>query len=100
MWAALRSLGRSGVADLAERLCWHACTFAAGIAGIEGATVLDDVVFTQVCAEFGDDERTDRVLARFARRRHGLDQRLHLARPACHAHLGEQLVDDRRPTTT
>ncbi|MFJ9575700.1 pyridoxal phosphate-dependent decarboxylase family protein [Streptomyces sp. NPDC101191] len=64
VWAALRSLGRSGVADLVERLCRHAASFAAGIAAVEGATVLNDVVFTQVCAEFGDDERTDRVLAR------------------------------------
>ncbi|MGW7452696.1 pyridoxal phosphate-dependent decarboxylase family protein [Streptomyces sp. NPDC054787] len=64
VWAALRSLGRSGVADLVERLCRHARAFADGIAGIEGASVLNDVVFTQVCAEFGDDERTERVLAR------------------------------------
>ncbi|MFK0044286.1 pyridoxal phosphate-dependent decarboxylase family protein [Streptomyces sp. NPDC090741] len=64
VWAALRSLGRSGVADLVERLCRHAGAFATGIAGIDGATVLNDVVFTQVCAEFGSDERTERVLAR------------------------------------
>ncbi|WP_030293403.1 pyridoxal phosphate-dependent decarboxylase family protein [Streptomyces katrae] len=64
VWAALRSLGRSGVADLVERLCRNASAFAAGIAGIDGATVLNDVVFTQVCAEFGDEERTERVLTR------------------------------------
>ncbi|MFD5411363.1 pyridoxal phosphate-dependent decarboxylase family protein [Streptomyces nojiriensis] len=64
VWAALRSLGRQGVADLVDRLCRHARAFAAGISAIEGATVLNDVVFTQVCAEFGGDERTDRVLAR------------------------------------
>ncbi|MFF5933020.1 pyridoxal phosphate-dependent decarboxylase family protein [Streptomyces sp. NPDC012508] len=64
VWAALRSLGRSGVADLVERLCRHASAFAAGIAAIDGATVLNDVVFTQVCAEFGDDGRTERVLTR------------------------------------
>ncbi|MDD9375535.1 pyridoxal-dependent decarboxylase [Streptomyces sp. ZAF1911] len=64
VWAVLRSLGRSGVADLVERLCGHAAAFAAGIAGTDGATVLNDVVFTQVCAEFGDDARTERVLAR------------------------------------
>ncbi|MFD9165610.1 pyridoxal phosphate-dependent decarboxylase family protein, partial [Streptomyces sp. NPDC059558] len=64
VWAALRSLGRSGVADLVDRLCRHARTFATGIRAIDGATVLNDVVFTQVCAEFGDDERTDRVLDR------------------------------------
>ncbi|MFI8961766.1 pyridoxal phosphate-dependent decarboxylase family protein [Streptomyces sp. NPDC053493] len=64
VWAALRSLGRSGVAGLVDRLCRHATAFASGIAGIDGATVLNDVVFTQVCAEFGDDARTERVLAR------------------------------------
>ncbi|MFE9629628.1 pyridoxal phosphate-dependent decarboxylase family protein [Streptomyces sp. NPDC006463] len=64
VWAALRSLGRSGVADLVDRLCRHASAFATGIAGIDGATVLNDVVFTQVCAEFGNDERTERVIAR------------------------------------
>ncbi|MFC9292544.1 pyridoxal phosphate-dependent decarboxylase family protein [Streptomyces sp. NPDC057011] len=64
VWAALRSLGRSGVADLVDRLCRHAAAFAAGLAGTEGATVLNDVVFTQICAGFGDDERTERVLAR------------------------------------
>jgi glutamate/tyrosine decarboxylase-like PLP-dependent enzyme len=65
VWAALRSLGRSGVAELVERLCGHhASTFASGLAEIDGATVLNDVVFTQVCAEFGDDERTDRVVAK------------------------------------
>ncbi|MGW1932541.1 pyridoxal phosphate-dependent decarboxylase family protein [Streptomyces sp. NPDC001919] len=64
VWAALRSLGRSGVSDLVERLCGHASAFAAGIAGIEGATVLNEVAFTQVCASFGTDERTDRILAR------------------------------------
>ncbi|MFD7912907.1 pyridoxal phosphate-dependent decarboxylase family protein [Streptomyces sp. NPDC059752] len=64
VWAALRSLGRQGVADLVDRLCRHARAFAAGISEIEGATVLNDVVFTQVCAVFGDDERTDRILAR------------------------------------
>ncbi|MCX4545694.1 pyridoxal-dependent decarboxylase [Streptomyces sp. NBC_01565] len=64
VWAALRSLGRSGVADLVERLCRHARAFAAGIAAIDGATVLNEVVFTQVCAAFGSDERTQRVLTR------------------------------------
>lgn len=64
VWAALRSLGRSGVADLVERLCRHASSFATGIAGIDGSTVLNDVVFTQVCAEFGNDERTEQILTR------------------------------------
>lgn len=64
VWAVLRSLGRSGVAELVERLCRHASAFAEGINGIEGATVLNDVVFTQVCAAFGSDERTEEVVRR------------------------------------
>ena len=66
VWAALRTLGRSGVADLAERLCAHAASFADGLAAIAGVEVLNDVVWTQVCASFGDDERTRAVVARLA----------------------------------
>lgn len=64
VWAVLRSLGRSGVAELVERLAGHAAAFADGIAGIEGAEVLNDVVFTQVCAAFEDDARTRDVVRR------------------------------------
>ncbi|GIF78676.1 pyridoxal phosphate-dependent decarboxylase family protein [Catellatospora bangladeshensis] len=64
VWAALRSLGRSGVADLVERLVRHARALADGISAIEGATVLNDVVFTQVSVSFGDDARTREVTAR------------------------------------
>jgi glutamate/tyrosine decarboxylase-like PLP-dependent enzyme len=64
VWAALRSLGRSGVADLVDRLTDHARALADGIAAIEGAEVLNDVVFTQVCLAFGDDERTREVTRR------------------------------------
>jgi glutamate/tyrosine decarboxylase-like PLP-dependent enzyme len=61
-WAALRAMGRSGVSDLVDRLCSHARTFAESIARIEGAEILNDVVFTQVCATFGSDERTRAVV--------------------------------------
>jgi glutamate/tyrosine decarboxylase-like PLP-dependent enzyme len=64
VWAVLRSLGRSGVGELVERLCRHAATFAAGLSEIENAEVLNDVVFTQVCASFGSDARTDEVVRR------------------------------------
>ena len=64
VWAVLRSLGRSGMAELVDRLCRHASTFAAGLGGIAGATVLNDVEFTQVCATFGTDERTEEVVRR------------------------------------
>lgn len=64
VWAVLRSLGRSGVADLIERLCGHAATFARELSGMPGVEVLNDVVFTQVCASFGSDERTQEVVER------------------------------------
>jgi glutamate/tyrosine decarboxylase-like PLP-dependent enzyme len=64
VWAVLRALGRSGVADLVDGYCRHAAAFAAGIAGIDGATVANEVVFSQVCATFGSDQRTADVTAR------------------------------------
>lgn len=64
VWAVLRALGRSGVADLVDGFCRHAATFADGMRGLDGAHVLNDVVFTQVCASFGSDERTRDVVAR------------------------------------
>jgi len=64
VWAVLRALGRSGVADLVDGFCRHAAAFADGLRGIDGAQVLHDVVFTQVCASFGTDERTRDVVAR------------------------------------
>jgi len=67
VWAVLRALGRQGVTDLVDGLAARAAQFAEGIAAIEGAEVLNDVDFTQVCAAFGDDARTlevvDRMLA-------------------------------------
>jgi glutamate/tyrosine decarboxylase-like PLP-dependent enzyme len=64
VWAVLRALGRQGVADLVDGFCGHARAFADGIAAIDGASVLNDVVFSQVSASFGPDERTQRVSRR------------------------------------
>jgi len=64
VWAALRSLGRRGVADLVEGLAQHARAIADGLANIDGVEVLNDVVYTQVCASFGSDERTAAVTER------------------------------------
>jgi glutamate/tyrosine decarboxylase-like PLP-dependent enzyme len=64
VWAVLRSLGRSGVAELVERLCRHASAFATGLDEIEGVSVLNTVEFTQVCATFGTDQRTEEVVRR------------------------------------
>ncbi len=63
VWAALRSLGRSGVADLIERTCRHARRFAEGLTAA-GYRVLNDVVLNQVLVSFGDAEKTHRVIAR------------------------------------
>ncbi len=62
IWAALRSLGRSGLADLIERTCRYAARFAEGLreAGYE---ILNDVVLNQVLVSFGDDDTTNRVIA-------------------------------------
>lgn len=62
VWAVLRALGRDGVAALVDGFCEHAGRFAEAIAAMEGAEVLNDVVFTQVCVSFGDDDHTRRVV--------------------------------------
>ncbi|HSG99671.1 MAG TPA: aminotransferase class V-fold PLP-dependent enzyme [candidate division Zixibacteria bacterium] len=61
IWAALKSLGRDGVADLVERCCEYAALFAGGLkdAGFE---VLNDVVLNQVVVSFGSEEKTARVI--------------------------------------
>ena len=64
VWAALRSLGRQGVADLVERCCAHARRFAAGVADMPGARVLNDVVLNQVLVRFGDDDEVTREVVR------------------------------------
>jgi glutamate/tyrosine decarboxylase-like PLP-dependent enzyme len=64
VWAVLRALGREGVADLVDGFCRHATAFADGIAAIDGARVANDVVFSQVSASFGSDERTAEVSRR------------------------------------
>jgi glutamate/tyrosine decarboxylase-like PLP-dependent enzyme len=62
VWAALHSLGRSGLADLVERTCRYAARFADGLRAA-GYSVLNDVVFNQVLVTFGDAETTRRVIA-------------------------------------
>jgi glutamate/tyrosine decarboxylase-like PLP-dependent enzyme len=64
VYAALRSLGRSGLAELVERLCDCAQRFADGLASLPGAELLNDVVLNQVLFRFGTDEETDAVLRR------------------------------------
>ncbi|MGC2485906.1 MAG: pyridoxal-dependent decarboxylase [Acidimicrobiales bacterium] len=64
VWAALRSLGRCGVVDLVDRLVHNARSIAQGLGAIDGAQVLNDVLYTQVCVAFESDERTREVTQR------------------------------------
>jgi glutamate/tyrosine decarboxylase-like PLP-dependent enzyme len=67
IYAAIRSLGRSGVADLVDRCCAHARRFAEALAREPGVEVLADVVLNQVLVRFLDpggdhDARTRAVV--------------------------------------
>jgi glutamate/tyrosine decarboxylase-like PLP-dependent enzyme len=62
----MRSLGRQGVIELVETMVERARALAREIQLIDGAEILNDVVYTQVCVSFGDDARiravTDRII--------------------------------------
>ena len=62
VWAALRSLGRSGLAEMIERNCRQARRFAAGLQAA-GYEILNDVVLNQVLVSFGDPDMTSAVIA-------------------------------------
>jgi glutamate/tyrosine decarboxylase-like PLP-dependent enzyme len=61
LWAALRFLGRQGLAELIERTCGHAQRFAAGLRDA-GYEILNDVVINQVLVSFGAPEVTRAVI--------------------------------------
>lgn len=62
LWAAIRSLGRSGLAELVERNCDLAKLFADRLrhAGFE---IFNEVVLNQVLVSFGTSDETRRVVA-------------------------------------
>jgi glutamate/tyrosine decarboxylase-like PLP-dependent enzyme len=62
-YAAIASLGRSGVADLVERCCDHARAFADGFGTADGVEILNDVVLNQVLVRFGDSDDITRDVA-------------------------------------
>ena len=62
LYAAIRSLGRSGVQALVERCCDLAARIADRLRAEDGIEVLNDVVLNQVLVRFGDDDRTRRVI--------------------------------------
>jgi glutamate/tyrosine decarboxylase-like PLP-dependent enzyme len=61
VWAALRQLGRTGVAEVVERCCAHARRFAELLGAADGVDILNDVVLNQVLVRFqADDGHHDR----------------------------------------
>ncbi|MEX2280411.1 MAG: pyridoxal-dependent decarboxylase [Acidimicrobiia bacterium] len=60
-WAALRSLGRSGIADLVDRCCTLAARFAESLDAVEGIEVVNDVVLNQVLVRVGDEATTHQM---------------------------------------
>jgi glutamate/tyrosine decarboxylase-like PLP-dependent enzyme len=63
IWAALLSLGRSGLADLIDRTCGYAHRFAE-VLRANAYEVLNEVELNQVLVSFGDGEKTRRVIER------------------------------------
>ena len=61
IWAALRSLGRSGLCELVTRNCRMAARMAQALHGA-GHDVLNEVVLNQVLVSFGDTDTTHRVV--------------------------------------
>ena len=55
---------RRAVAELVDGLTRNARAIADGVATIDGVSVLNDVVYTQVCISFGNDDRTKAVTER------------------------------------
>ena len=66
IWAALRSLGKSGLAEMLERNCQQAERFSVGLRAA-GFKVLNEVVANQVMVSFGDAETTKQVQAAIQR---------------------------------
>jgi glutamate/tyrosine decarboxylase-like PLP-dependent enzyme len=62
IWAALRSLGRTGVEEMIDRNCKQARDFASRLSAA-GFTIHNDVVLNQVLVSFGDAARTRKVIA-------------------------------------
>jgi glutamate/tyrosine decarboxylase-like PLP-dependent enzyme len=92
VYAALRSLGRSGVVELVERCCAQARRFAQLVAEIPGVEVLNDVVLNQAVPVRGrrDDRRGARARAA---RRPRVDERHGVERSQGDPHLGLELAD-------
>jgi glutamate/tyrosine decarboxylase-like PLP-dependent enzyme len=62
VYAALRTLGRSGVAGIVDGCCSAARRFAAVLSAVDGAAVLNEVVLNQVLVRFDDDDGVTRAV--------------------------------------
>ena len=62
VYAAIRALGRSGVADLVEGCCDRAREIADALGELPGCELLNDVVLNQVLVRFEDDAATDAAI--------------------------------------
>lgn len=62
LWAAMRSLGKSGLREMIERNCRQAKLFAERLQAA-GFSILNDVVLNQVLVSFGTPDETRRIIA-------------------------------------
>jgi glutamate/tyrosine decarboxylase-like PLP-dependent enzyme len=97
VYAAIRSLGRAGVAELIERNCAQARRMAERLAAIPGATVLNDVVLSQVLLPLpGGDDANRAAVTAVQRDGTCWVWGHYLARPVRTAGTGLQLGDHKR----
>ena len=61
-WAALRELGRDGLAELVDRCCALGRRFGDGLARLDDVEIGNEIVLNQVLVGFGSDERTDALV--------------------------------------
>ena len=61
VWAALKYLGKNGVAEMIEGTCRHARRFADELSAA-GYQILNDVVLNQVLVSFGDSRTTKLII--------------------------------------
>ena len=62
IYAAIRSLGREGLAAMIERCCDHARHMAQRLGAVPGVEILNEVVINQVMARFADDDAATRAV--------------------------------------
>lgn len=60
-WAAMRSLGRTGIADIVDRCCELARRFGDGLGAVDGVEIVNEIVLNHVLVRVGDSETTRRI---------------------------------------